>query len=171
MTSILFSLSFRLSACIHALMAWIHCSMGCNASASLRSCLDWKKDKAGYRQRMHVRWAGTTWWPRTACWHRHLRVGARDTNPEGHQMAMENYPISLHSPTRTGYDHDENHVRAASVMPNEVSSRRNSMAWSTVSNAVLRSSNTRIDTCRLFMLDKISFTTLSSAVSVLCPFL
>ena len=38
------------------------------------------------------------------------------------------------------------------------------MAWSTVSTAALRSSNTRIGTCCLFMSDEISCTTLSSAV-------
>ena len=52
---------------------------------------------------MLVRWAGTAWWPQTACWHRHWRVGAWNTNPEEHQMARDNNPMSLHSPTRTGY--------------------------------------------------------------------
>ena len=102
-TSVLFSLSFSLSACIHALMARIHCSMACTASASRRELSGWRKDKAGYRQQMHVRWAGTARWPRTACWHRHWRVGARDTDPEEHQMARDNNLMSLHSATRTGY--------------------------------------------------------------------
>ena len=79
------------------------------------------------------------------------------------------FSFSIYTVCCLSLRYDLNHLSASPEIPTIFSRRSNKMLWSTVSNADDNSSSNNMVTCCLSIAFKMSFWTLTSAVSVLCP--